>query len=136
MSVHCIIAIQEENGSLTGIYCQCNGYIDSVGETLYYQYQNPDKIRSLMGLGDIEALDENVSQPEFDSALGDLEMGRTVAFHRDRGLEFAQIKAKNLKEFNRQCGQYFGISYVYLYVVNERKWYVDNEPLENFFERQ
>ena len=89
MSTRCRIGIVMKTGAITSIYCHNDGYADAphgVGYTLHKHYQDPDKIRALMALGDISSLGRYVAVPvgkqhSFSSALP----GVVVAYGRDRG---------------------------------------------------
>ena len=133
MSTNSIIAIQEKDDSVTGIYCHWDGYPEGVGAMLYYCYQNPDKIRDLVSLGSISSLHEDVFPTEPGHSFDHPQRGVTVAYHRDRGEEFSQIKAENLEEFDCQRWRYIGVTYVYLYAVDEGVWYVNGKPLADYF---
>lgn len=59
MSTRCRIAIEDETGRVTSIYCHHDGYLHgdgSVGQTLLNHYKDKDKINKLMELGDISAI--------------------------------------------------------------------------------
>lgn len=56
MSTRCTIAMKNDDGTLTAIYCHHDGYLSGVGKTLLNYYQDPRKVRQLMELGDISSL--------------------------------------------------------------------------------
>lgn len=131
MSTNSIIAILENTGEVTGIYCHWDGYPEGVGATLYHHYQDLDKIRDLVSLGSISSLHENVFPTDPSHSFDNPQAGVTVAYHRDRGEDFEQIKT-NISNFGNECSKYFSVVYIYLYVVDKAKWYVNGEPLENY----
>ena len=52
MSTRSHIGIRNEDGSLDVIYCHWDGYPSYNGAVLFHHYQEPEKIRELIGLGD------------------------------------------------------------------------------------
>jgi len=87
--------------TITSIYCHYDGYVvGGVGATLQEHYQDPDKVRALMDLGDISSLGEEIGVPhDFDfyqkalarrpagvTRLGDLPESKMChSYGRDRG---------------------------------------------------
>jgi hypothetical protein len=57
MSTRSRIAIENQNGSVTSIYCHFDGYISGVGKLLKNATQSIRKVEELIELGDISALD-------------------------------------------------------------------------------
>lgn len=74
MSTRSYISRLNDNGSVTGIYCHFDGYLDGVGMMLKNNYTTPEKLDDLLSLGDI-------------SCLGPSPDDRTEAYARDRGDE-------------------------------------------------
>jgi len=70
MSTRSRIAIENQNRSVTSIYCHFDGYISSVGKKLFEHYDQ-EKLEKLLELGDISTLGESIED--------------TVAYCRDRG---------------------------------------------------
>ena len=70
MSTRSRIAIENQNGSVTSIYCHFDGYISGVGKLLKEYYTTQDKVEALIELGDISGLEMTPAS--------------TVAYHRDR----------------------------------------------------
>ena len=86
MATRSRIAIENENGTVTSIYCHYDGYPSGVGETLQQHYTDHEKVKKLISLGSLSSLYENVDIPEgvkhdFNRPAD----GITVAYHRDRG---------------------------------------------------
>jgi hypothetical protein len=71
MATRSNIAIENQDGSVSSIYCHFDGYIDEVGKTLYENYNTREEMEQLIALGDISSLGETIEE--------------TVAYHRDRG---------------------------------------------------
>ena len=57
MSTRSRIAIENQNGSVTSIYCHFDGYISGVGKLLKEYYTTQAKVEALIELGDISSLD-------------------------------------------------------------------------------
>jgi hypothetical protein len=61
MSTRSRIGIQNQDGSVSSIYCHFDGYPEGVGTTLNEHYSNRQKLNMLINLGDISIFGENVS---------------------------------------------------------------------------
>lgn len=86
MATRSRIAMELGDGTVLSIYCHSDGYIDYNGRILQAHYQDPEKVKDLIALGDISVLDERVHPTgphSFD--YDDREKGVTVAYGRDRG---------------------------------------------------
>jgi len=59
MSTRSRIGIQNENGSVTSIYCHYDGYPEGVGKELVENYNSPDKINNLLSKGDMSSIHSN-----------------------------------------------------------------------------
>ena len=106
MATRSRIGIENENGTISSIYCHWDGYPEGVGATLKECYKDRDVVKSLIELGDI-------------SSLGD-DIFSTVAYHRDRGEEFWEAREdESLEAFNKSNYQDYG----YVFTL-ENKWVV------------
>ena len=112
------IGIQMEDGTIRSIYCHWDGYLDHNGRILLESYKTKDKVLELIGLGDISSLDENPGTPPkghtFDSEVG----GFVVAYHRDRGEPWEQVKPSVIKSLEEWQGEEYG----YLFNTKTKKW--------------
>ena len=70
MATRSRIAIENQDGTVTSIYCHFDGYVDSVGKKLFEHYDQ-EKLEKLLELGDISSLGESTID--------------TVAYCRDGG---------------------------------------------------
>jgi hypothetical protein len=117
MATRSRIGIENENGTISSIYCHFDGYPDGVGKTLKEHYTDRNKIQSLIDLGDISSLGEQVStmdEHSFNNPKEDV----TVAYHRDRGEAKNEARVDNsLEAFSRSNYEEYG--YVY---TKEGKW--------------
>jgi hypothetical protein len=115
MSTRSRIGIQNQDGSVSSIYCHFDGYPEGVGATLNEHYSNRQKLNMLINLGDISILGENVSTMD-EHSFNNPKEGVTVAYHRDRGEELNPARVDNLLE-----KFYVSEKYGYVYTLEE-KW--------------
>lgn len=124
MSTRSHIGIWNEDGTLDVIYCHWDGYPSYNGAVLLHHYQDLDKIRELIALGDISLLAKHVKPAEGEHTFESPQEGVVVAYGRDRHED--GVSTKHFDEFDeyrklmRSEGGY--IEYVYLYKVADRKW--------------
>ena len=71
MATRSNIAIENQDGSVSAIYCHFDGYIDGAGKILQENYNTKEEMEQLIALGDISSLGKTIEE--------------TVAYHRDRG---------------------------------------------------
>jgi hypothetical protein len=83
MSTRSRIAIENQNGSVTSIYCHFDGYLDGVGKKLFNHYDR-EKTEKLIELGDISVLGESTLD--------------TIAYHRDRNED---LHFHNISKYTR-----------------------------------
>jgi len=110
MGTRSTIAIQNEDGSVTGIYCHWDGYLSHNGQILQDHYQDEAKIRELIALGDLSSLGAEIgTKHNFDCAPD----GECNAYGRDRGETGCEAAtAHNWRQFITENGQ----EYDYLFV--------------------
>ena len=127
MSTRSRIGILKKDGSIDSIYCHLDGYPEWVGQKLYRFYNNLEKINSLINLGAISHLEENLEpNPNMKHEFGhDTEQPNVVvAYHRDRKEDWKYVKPKHFKdinEFEDYCKQ-SDQEYAYLYDVNNESY--------------
>ena len=110
MSTRSRIAIENQDGTVTSIYCHHDGYVDGVGKTLFENYHLL-KTEQLIALGDISSLGKTIED--------------TVAYHRDRNEDLNQTTFSNIEElFN--LGFSSGIEYIYCF-TKDGKWLVSDD---------
>ena len=115
MATRSRIGIENENGTISSIYCHFDGYPDGVGATLEEHYSNRQKLRMLINLGDISILGEHVATMD-EHSFDNRKEGVTVAYHRDRGEEKREARVdKSLETFS------YSEKYGYVYTKDE-KW--------------
>lgn len=115
MSTHCRIGIVHENGSVTSIACQFDGYPSWVGKTPLGHYTDKEKILNLLKLGDLRTLGKNLDGESLDDEP------RTVAYHRDYGEDLDIRENPDLENFMMDENEEWN----YLYDCGEW-YYLDN----------
>lgn len=124
MSTRSHIGIRNEDGSLDVIYCHHDGYLSYNGNILFHHYQDPEKVRELVSLGDISSLDINVKPTDSAHSFETPQKNVVVAYGRDRhedGVDTRHFESMDayMSTLKDEC---LFIEYVYLYNVMERKW--------------
>jgi len=131
MATRSRIAMELGDGSVLSIYCHFDGYLEYNGAILQNHYQDPEKVKALISLGDISLLGERVEptgKHGFD--YDDREKGVVVAYGRDRGETGTQPrKDKSVAAFFKGDIEEYG----YLF-TQEGEWlvktvYDDNDPV-------
>lgn len=105
MSTRSFIGIQNLDGTVTGVYCHHDGYLEGVGKTLKAHYATVQQVLDLVALGSLSSLGE------------DLDV--TQAYHRDRGEDLDVSTYGSLRELAFDDG-----GYEYLYVFTPEGWTV------------
>lgn len=87
MGTRSTIAIQNEDGTVTGIYCHWDGYTSNNGRILQENYTTEAAVRELIALGDLSSLGETVGvKHDFDTRAD----GQCKAYGRDRNIKGAE----------------------------------------------
>lgn len=125
MSTRSLIAVKNEDGTVSSIYCHFDGYPEYVGKILVENYTDPEKIKALLALGSLSSLaprlapnpDENHS---FDNPVDEV----CVAYHRDRGEDLRPAKLwKDEKQMVAKASDDYWAEFCYLW--NNGVWSVD-----------
>lgn len=64
MATRSMIYKEQQDGTLKGIYCHWDGYLEYNGSILLEHYSDPDKLEKLLALGDISSLGEELETSE------------------------------------------------------------------------
>lgn len=91
-----------ENNRIVYTYVYYDGYPSHTGKILYEEYNNIDKIKELVNLGYLESIDS----------------GEVIAFHRDKGYDFDNVKPETVSELNK----FTTCEFNYLFNVESKKW--------------
>ena len=128
MGTRSTIAIQNADGTVTGIYCHWDGYLSHNGRILNEFYTDEAQVRELLALGDLSSLGANIGeQHDFNAAdtATTLAETRCTAYGRDRGERDVDARVFNsYADLIENAGQ----EYDYLFVPGTG-WRVDGEPL-------
>jgi len=120
MATRTRIAIENENGSVTSIYCHWDGYIEHNGDILVNHYREREKVQKLIDLGAISSLASKLEtslKHKFETPIS----GVVVAYHRDRGDNFSQSTHKDRNAYFASDIEEYG----YLFTL-EGEWLVKN----------
>jgi hypothetical protein len=103
MGTRSTIAIENADGTVTGIYCHWDGYLSHNGRILQENYADEAKVRELIALGDISSLGEEIGTAhDFDAAP----RGECNSYARDRGeRDVAARTEHNWRQFRAEHGQ-------------------------------
>jgi hypothetical protein len=111
MSTRSRIAIENQDGTVTSIYCHWDGYTSGVGKMLEKWYTTQAKVEALIELGDISSLDMTPTS--------------TVAYARDRGEDLNQTNYDGVEQlYTKGFGS--GIEYIYCY-TKSGQWLVSDD---------
>jgi hypothetical protein len=108
MATRSRIAIENQDGTVTSVYCHFDGYVKGVGKTLFENY-NRETTEQLVALGDLSQLNESTEN--------------TIAYARDRGEDLKKtiyIDVEELFEMNSRSG----LDYVYC-LTKDNIWLVN-----------
>ena len=120
MSTRSTIAIENTDGAVSAIYCHFDGYLDGNGTILINNYQNLEKIKELISLGDISSLDENIgSKHDFNARPKD----ECNFYHRDREENWDDVKPK---EFSSRAEYMHNFQEEYNYLFFNGEWLVSS----------
>ena len=128
MATRSNIAIVNQDGSITGIYCHWDGYPEYVGKMLLNHYNNVGIINELMDLGDLSILSESLysttginlysdnNRHTFDNPQKNV----CVAYGRDRGETGTNSRTfEDLGEFEDSASNSWAD---YQYLFNNGVW--------------
>ena len=114
MATRSRIAIENQDETVTSVYCHWDGYLQGVGKTLFEHYDR-EKTEQLIELGSLSALDKTI--------------GDTIAYHRDRNEDFNQTMFSNVEDLFRN-GFANGADYIYC-LTKEGVWMVQHDNFYN-----
>ena len=115
MATRSTISIKNDDGSVEQIYCHWDGYLEGVGKTLALHYKDVEKVRELIGLGDVSTLGQEIGRKHnFDHRPE----GVTTFYGRDRGDRgTSATRFENWSTFMRK-----GDAQEYDYVYDDGEW--------------
>lgn len=93
--------MMNEDGSITSVYCHWDGYPSHNGVILLENYQDPEKIKMLISLGDLSSLEKKlIPEGNVVHSFEDPADGVCVFYGRDRKENGTSCGVSaNMKEF-------------------------------------
>lgn len=120
MSTHSFIGYETETGSVVGVYCHYDGFLDGAGYVLKKYYTDPVKIKALIELGSLSSLGAFLGEKhDFNDSVYEKEW--TTAYHRDRGEELVIAEYDDM--YSISSGTY---EFMYVY-TNQGLWMYKND---------
>ena len=120
MSTRSYICIENEDKSISGIYCHSDGYLTYNGAMLLDHYSDREKVKELISLGDLSTLlpklHPDKDKPhsfDYDNRQDDV----CVFYGRDRGENGVQATTVELEKLDKDIF----IEYVYVFGL-DNKW--------------
>lgn len=123
------IAIVNEDGSITSIYCHYDSYPQYVGKLLLNHYNNVGIVNELLDLGNLSQLCEKLYSDNNSHTFNKPQDGVCVAYGRDRGEKDQEaIVFEDLGEFEDSASN----SWVdYQYLFDNGRWSYRNVNKKN-----
>lgn len=134
MSTRSRIGIQEQDGTITSIYCHFDGYLKYVGHILRNHYTTEEKTRKLIVLGDMSSLGTNPIDCGYDNDSERDVNGydtncRCYSSRKEEDLESLKPIVSTSREDYIQLTKDGWCEYAYLFVGGQWLYYeVGNEP--------
>ena len=126
MATRSYIGRENADGTITAIYCHWDGYPEHHGPILLNHYNTPEKVDSLIALGNLAILAESTEKPDghsFNSAID----GYCVAYGRDRG-----EKDQEWTSFSNRLTYHSDmVDYMYLF-TKEGEWKIKGRGNKQF----
>jgi hypothetical protein len=127
MSTNSKIAIEQEDGSIVGIYCHGDGYLEGVGSTLNEHWNNPEKLKPAIDLGDASVWGPVIGEK---INFADRDESQNCYYGRDRGESNIEPRTyNNQQEYKEDEG--FS-SFIYL-LKNTGEWQYSKYRDENWY---
>ena len=115
MATRSRIAIENQDGSVTSIYCHWDGHIETNGRILDEAFNTANKLNALIALGDISSLGRSIED--------------TKAYARDLGEDLNQTTYEGVEDLFAS-GFNSGEEYVYCFIKDGR-WLVNEYGSNN-----
>jgi hypothetical protein len=124
MGTRSTIAIQNQDGSVTGIYCHWDGYFEHNGRILHDHYTTEEIVRELISFGQLSSLAISIHpDPNGDHNFDKPQKNVCVFYGRDRGeTDVGPESFHNWRQMLNEQSQ----SYNYLFVPGDG-WYVSGQ---------
>ena len=119
MSTRSNIGILNADKTVTYIYCHFDGYLGHNGKILSEHYTTEEKVRELIGLGDLSCLGEEIGEKQDFDQYPRVNKTWCLAYGRDRGESNTEAKTIDYFEYTKGDLE----EYIYLF-TNEFGWEV------------
>jgi hypothetical protein len=85
MATRSRIGIENEDGTVSSVYCHWDGYPSHNGDLLVKHYSDRENVEALISLGAISSLRKNIVNTSGTHSIESPQEDVTIAYHRDRG---------------------------------------------------
>jgi hypothetical protein len=85
MATRSRIGIENEDGTVSSVYCHWDGYPSHNGDLLVKHYSDRENVEALISLGAISSLRKNIVNTSGTHSFESPQEDVTIAYHRDRG---------------------------------------------------
>lgn len=122
MATRSIIAILNNDGTITAISCHWDGYLEWSGQILsdYYQYQL--KVKELIRGGNLSSLRQKI-EPNGEHTFENPQNDVCIYYHRDRGENWEINKPKNYNGLDELWDMFWDSDKEFLYIYIGDDWY-------------
>jgi hypothetical protein len=92
MATRSRIGIENEDGSVSSVYCHWDGYPSHNGDLLVKHYSDRENVEALISLGSISSLRKNLVNTSGTHSFESPQEDVTIAYHRDRGEDLQEAR--------------------------------------------
>src|SRR5574344_2066060 len=101
MSTRSYICKENEDGTITGSYCHCDGYLTYNGAMLIDHYNTQERVDKLLSLGNMSCLNPIIEpDPSKPHTFDDRQPDVTVFYGRDRGEKGQEAQTVKLEDLD------------------------------------
>jgi len=113
MATRSNIGILNSDGTVDYIYCHFDGYVEHNGKILNEHYTTEDKVRELIGLGDLSILGPELGEKQ--DFNGPRNKQWCLAYDRDRGETGVEARRCSYVDYTKEHFE----EYVYLFIPDK-----------------
>jgi hypothetical protein len=127
MATRSRIGIENEDGTVSSVYCHWDGYPSHNGDLLVKHYSDRENVEALISLGSISSLRKNLVNTSGTHSFESPQEDVTIAYHRDRGeaLQEARID-ESIEAYAKSDYEEYG--YVF---TRDNEWKVVDETIKS-----
>jgi hypothetical protein len=92
MATRSRIGIENEDGTVSSVYCHWDGYPSHNGDLLVKHYSDRENVEALIALGSISSLRKNLVNTSGTHSFESPQEDVTIAYHRDRGEDLQEAR--------------------------------------------